>query len=123
MPELHKLMPMLGALQDRGFRVALVTDGRMSGASGKVLAAIHVIPEAVAGGPLAKVRDGDMILVDSIENRLDVTSPTDWRERAPAQLDVSGNQRDYGRELFRLFRQSASDAESGASPFPEYDLL
>jgi len=121
MPELHKLMPMLGALQDRGFRVALVTDGRMSGASGKVLAAIHVIPEAIAGGALAKVRDGDMILVDSIENRLDVTAPSDWHERAPSQLDISGNQRDYGRELFRLFRQTASDAESGASPFPDYD--
>jgi phosphogluconate dehydratase len=121
MPELHKLMPALGALQDRGFRVALVTDGRMSGASGKVLAAIHVIPETVAGGPLAKVRDGDVIRVDSIENRLDVISPADWTQRAPSQLDVSSNQRDYGRELFRLFRQTASNAEEGASPFPDYD--
>jgi phosphogluconate dehydratase len=121
MPELHKLMPVLGALQDRGFRVALVTDGRMSGASGKVLAAIHVIPEAVTGGPIAKLRDGDMIMVDSIENRLDVTSPADWTQRAPSQLDLSGNQRDYGRELFRLFRQTASSAEEGASPFPDYD--
>jgi phosphogluconate dehydratase len=123
MPELHKLMPALGALQDRGFRVALVTDGRMSGASGKVLAAIHVIPEAVAGGPLAKIRDGDMILIDSFENRLDVTSPADWAERAPSQLDISGNQRDYGRELFRLFRQAAANAEEGASPFPDYDPI
>jgi phosphogluconate dehydratase len=123
MPELHKLMPVLGALQDRGFRVALVTDGRMSGASGKVLAAIHVIPEAVAGGPIAKVRDGDMVRVDSVENRLDVISPADWVERAPSQLDLSGNQRDYGRELFRLFRQTASSAEEGASPFPDYDTL
>jgi phosphogluconate dehydratase len=123
MPELHKLMPALGALQDRGFRVALVTDGRMSGASGKVLAAIHVIPEAVAGGPLAKIRDGDMILIDSFENRLDVTSPADWTERAPSQLDISGNQRDYGRELFRLFRQTAANAEEGASPFPDYDPI
>jgi phosphogluconate dehydratase len=123
MPELHKLMPVLGALQDRGFRVALVTDGRMSGASGKVLAAIHVIPEAVAGGPIAKVRDGDIVLVDSIENRLEVTSPADWTQRAPSQLDLSGNQRDYGRELFRLFRQTASTAEEGASPFPDYDTL
>jgi phosphogluconate dehydratase len=123
MPELHKLMPALGALQDRGFRVALVTDGRMSGASGKVLAAILVIPEAVAGGPLAKIRDGDMILIDSFENRLDVTSPADWTERAPSQLDISGNQRDYGRELFRLFRQTAANAEEGASPFPDYDPI
>jgi phosphogluconate dehydratase len=123
MPELHKLMPVLGALQDRGFRVALVTDGRMSGASGKVLAAIHVIPEAVAGGPIAKIREGDVVLVDSIENRLDVTSPADWTQRAPSQLDLSGNQRDYGRELFRLFRQAASSAEEGASPFPDYDAV
>jgi phosphogluconate dehydratase len=121
MPELHKLMPVLGALQDRGFRVALVTDGRMSGASGKVLAAIHVVPEAVSGGPLAKVRDGDMILVDSRESRLEVCSPSDWSQRAPAQLDLSPNQRDYGRELFRLFRMNASNAEEGASPFPDYD--
>lgn len=121
MPELHKLMPALGALQDRGFRVALVTDGRMSGASGKVLAAIHVIPEAVSGGPIAKVRNGDTIRVDSIENRLDVIAPGNWQERAPAQLDLSHNQRDYGRELFALFRMNASDAESGASPFPDYD--
>jgi phosphogluconate dehydratase len=75
----------------------------------------------VAGGPLAKVRDGDVIRVDSIENRLDVISPADWTQRAPSQLDVSSNQRDYGRELFRLFRQTASNAEEGASPFPDYD--
>jgi phosphogluconate dehydratase len=121
MPELHKLMPVLGALQDRGFRVALVTDGRMSGASGKVLAAIHVTPEATAGGPIATIRDGDVILVDSRENRLDLISPTDWQQRAPSQLDISANQRDYGRELFRLFRQTASSAEEGASPFPDFD--
>ncbi len=121
MPELHKLMPLLGSLQDRGFRVALVTDGRMSGASGKVLAAIHVIPEAVAGGPIARVRDGDTILVDSIENRLEVASPANWLERAPAQLDIGANQRDYGRELFALFRLNARSAEEGASPFPDYD--
>jgi len=123
MPELHKLMPALGALQDRGFRVALVTDGRMSGASGKVLAAIHVIPEAVAGGPIAQVRDGDIVRVDSYENRLEITSPSDWHSRAPSQLDISSNQRDYGRELFRLFRLNAADAEAGASPFPDYDAL
>lgn len=123
MPELHKLMPMLGSLQDRGFRVALVTDGRMSGASGKVLAAIHVAPEAAAGGPIGKVRDGDIVLVDSRENRLDVLAPADWRERPASQLDLSGNQRDYGRELFRLFRDNAGDAETGASPFADFDAL
>jgi len=121
MPELHKLMPVLGALQDRGFRVALVTDGRMSGASGKVLAAIHVTPETLAGGALAKVRDGDTILVDSKQGRFDVVAPADWRDRPPVQLDVSANQRDYGRELFALFRANAQSAEMGGSAFPDYD--
>jgi phosphogluconate dehydratase len=123
MPELHKLMPLLGALQDRGFRVALATDGRMSGASGKVLAAIHVTPEAAEGGPLAKVRDGDVLRVDGNEGVLDVVSPQDWRERAPAQLDLAGNARGYGRELFALFRAHAGSAESGGSPFPDYDPI
>ena len=121
MPELHKLMPVLGALQDRGFKVALVTDGRMSGASGKVLAAIHVTPEAADGGPLAKVRDGDIIRVDGAEGVLDVVSPADWRERAPAQLDVAAHGRDWGRELFALFRANACSAEYGGTAFPDYD--
>jgi phosphogluconate dehydratase len=121
MPELHKLMPLLGAMQDRGFKVALVTDGRMSGASGKVLAAIHVTPEAAEGGPLAKVRDGDVIRVDGETGALDVVSPSDWRTRAPAQLDLAGNARGYGRELFSLFRAHATSAEQGASAFPDYD--
>ena len=121
MPELHKLMPLMGALQDRGFKVALVTDGRMSGASGKVLAAIHVTPEAAEGGPLAKVRDGDVIRVDGEHGALDVVSPTDWRERAPAQLDLAGNARGMGRELFSLFRQNACSAERGGSAFPDFD--
>lgn len=121
MPELHKLMPLLGALQDRGFSVALVTDGRMSGASGKVLAAIHITPEAAEGGALAKVRDGDIIRVDGDAGALDVISPSDWRDRAPAQLDLAANARGMGRELFTLFRANASSAERGGSAFPDYD--
>ncbi|MBX3510995.1 MAG: phosphogluconate dehydratase [Hyphomonadaceae bacterium] len=123
MPELHKLMPLMGALQDRGFRVALVTDGRMSGASGKVLAAIHVTPEAADSGPLAKVRDGDVLRVDGEAGVLDVISPPDWRERAPAQLDLLANARGMGRELFSLFRANACSAERGGSAFPDYDPL
>jgi phosphogluconate dehydratase len=121
MPELHKLTPLLGALQDRGFNVALVTDGRMSGASGKVLAAIHVSPEAADGGPLAKVRDGDVVRVDAEAGVLDVSSPADWRDRAPAQFDLAANARGMGRELFSLFRANARSAESGGSAFPDFD--
>lgn len=121
MPELHKLMPLIGALQDRGFAVALVTDGRLSGASGKVLAAIHVTPEAAEGGPLAKVRSGDLLRVDAEAGLLDVVAPSDWRVRMPAQLDLSGNARGMGRELFALFRRNACSAENGGSAFPDYD--
>ncbi|HRE44041.1 MAG TPA: phosphogluconate dehydratase [Terricaulis sp.] len=121
MPELHKLMPLVGALQDRGFKVALVTDGRLSGASGKVLAAIHVTPEAAEGGPIARVRSGDVLRVDGEAGVLDVISPADWRERAPAQLDLAHNQRGLGRELFALFRHNACSAEHGGSAFPDYD--
>lgn len=121
MPELHKLMPLIGALQDRGFKVALVTDGRLSGASGKVLAAIHVTPEAAEGGPLAKVRTGDVLRVDAEAGVLDVIAPSDWRERAPAQLDLAGNARGTGRELFALFRHHACSAEHGGSAFPDFD--
>ena len=87
MPELHKLMPPLGVLQDRGFNVALVTDGRLSGASGKVPAAIHVTPEAAAGGAIAKIRDGDIIRLDAPNGRLDVlVDPEEWAARACAKL-------------------------------------
>jgi phosphogluconate dehydratase len=123
MPELHKLMPLIGALQDRGFKVALVTDGRLSGASGKVLSAIHVTPEAAEGGPIAKVRDGDVIRVDGEAGVLDVLAPADWRERAPSQLDLAGHARGMGRELFALFRHNACSAERGGSAFPDYDPL
>jgi phosphogluconate dehydratase len=121
MPELHKLMPVLGSLQDRGFKVAIATDGRMSGASGKVLAAIHITPEAAADGPLAKLRDGDVLRIDANSGALDVVSPSDWRLRESAKLNLAGNERGVGRELFSLFRMNARSAEGGAGAFPEYD--
>jgi phosphogluconate dehydratase len=115
MPELHKLTPTLAVLQDRGHRIALVTDGRMSGASGRVPAAIHVTPEAVAGGALARVRAGDVIRLDAANGRLDVL--VDAAELA-AREPVTGNQQAHqlgmGRELFALFRANAMDADLGA---------
>jgi phosphogluconate dehydratase len=116
MPELHKLTPPLGVLQDRGFRVALVTDGRMSGASGKVPAAIHVTPEAVDGGPIAKVCDGDIIRVDALTGRLDVlVDPAEWAARPPVTADLSDNEWGIGRDLFTNFRRLVTGAEDGAS--------
>ncbi|MFE8071957.1 phosphogluconate dehydratase [Marinobacteraceae bacterium S3BR75-40.1] len=117
MPELHKLTPYLGVLQDRGYRVALVTDGRMSGASGKVPAAIHVYPEAVDGGPLAKLRDGDRIRVDARSGALDIIAPDDWEKRLPAKVDLGSQHQDYGRELFGWMRGVADTPEKGASCF------
>jgi phosphogluconate dehydratase len=122
MPELHKLTPMIGSLQDRGFKVALVTDGRMSGASGKALAAIHVTPEAAAGGPIAKVRDGDMMRVNANEGVLEVLGPSEWAARTPAPVNLERNARGFGREMFQLFRDRASSAEQGASPLGEFDM-
>ena len=118
MPELHKLTPPLAVLQGRGYRVALVTDGRMSGASGKVPAAIHVSPEAADGGPLARVRDGDLIRLDAAAGRLEVLVPeAEWlsREAAlmPEQLRLA-NGLGMGRELFAGMRRSALTAEQGA---------
>ena len=121
MPELHKLSPLLSALLDRGFKVALLTDGRMSGASGKALAAIHVTPEAAMGGAIAKLRDGDVVRIDAEAGVIEVIAPADWHTRAPAQLDLSGNARGLGRELFTLFRANACCAEQGGSAFPDYD--
>ena len=115
MPELHKLMPFLGTLQDKGFNVALVTDGRMSGASGKVPAAIHLVPEAACGGLLAKVRDGDIIRVDGVRGELAYMGDLaefEARENAP---QPSAGQRGCGRELFALNRERISSAEQGAS--------
>jgi phosphogluconate dehydratase len=118
MPELHKLTPSLGILQDQGFHVALVTDGRMSGASGKVPAAIHVTPEAADGGPLARVRDGDMIRLDSEKGTLVVlVDDATLAAREPLRPDLSGNDFGVGRELFGVFRDAVGDAESGASVF------
>ena len=105
MPELHKLTPTLGLLQDRGLKVALVTDGRMSGASGKVPAAIHVTPEAAEGGALARIRDGDVIRLDPRTGTLAViANAADLAARTPMAPDLSGNQYGNGRELFRMFR-------------------
>ncbi|WP_431509798.1 phosphogluconate dehydratase [Variovorax sp. DAIF25] len=118
MPELHKLTPPLSVLQGKGFRVALVTDGRMSGASGKIPAAIHVSPEAAAGGPLAKVRDGDVIRLDAVAGTLEVLLPADeWAEREVATLSEAQRFADghgLGRELFAGMRRNALTAEEGA---------
>ena len=118
MPELHQLTPALGALQDLGFRVALVTDGRMSGASGKVPAAIHVSPECLAGGPLARVREGDIIRLDAGLGVLEALVPAEvWALRAPAVADLHRNATGFGRELFHAARANASAAEEGATTF------
>jgi len=115
MPELHKLTPTLGVLQDRGQRVALVTDGRMSGASGKVPAAIHVTPEAADGGALAKLRDGDLIRIDAEAGTMDVMlDQAQWQAREAQPLDLAGNQSGMGRELFGLMRNRVGPAERGA---------
>jgi phosphogluconate dehydratase len=120
MPELHRLTPPLAVLQDRGLRVALVTDGRMSGASGKVPAAIHVTPEAAAGGPIARIQDGDMIRVDADRGRLEVlVSEAEFAARVPAQADLTPNWSGTGRELFTAFRAIAGRADQGASIFEE----
>jgi phosphogluconate dehydratase len=113
MPELHTLTPLLTVLQDRGLKMALVTDGRMSGASGKVPAAIHVSPEAACGGPLAQLQDGDVIRLDAVAGTLEVKA--DLSTRAPAQPDLSANGFGIGRELFEPFRRSVGTAETGAA--------
>jgi phosphogluconate dehydratase len=113
MPELHKLTPQLGILQDRGFKVALVTDGRMSGASGKVPAAIHVTPEAMCGGALACVQNGDIIRVDAATGTLEIL--TDISDRTPALFNPASVQYGMGRELFAFMRTSVGSAETGAS--------
>ena len=116
MPELHKLTPALGVLQDKGFKVALLTDGRMSGASGKVPAAIHVTPEAVDGGPIARLRDGDLVLVDAKACRLEaLVEPSTWAAREPGSTDLAANDHGLGRELFARLRCHIDGAETGAS--------
>ncbi|WP_062016257.1 phosphogluconate dehydratase [Aureimonas sp. AU4] len=118
MPELHKLTPTLGVLQDRGQRVALVTDGRMSGASGKIPAAIHVTPEAVDGGTIARIREGDMIRLDGETGRLEIlVDEAELTARPPATADLSANEAGMGRELFTVFRRMVGTADAGASVF------
>jgi phosphogluconate dehydratase len=112
MPELHKLMPPLGVLQDRGHRVALVTDGRLSGASGKVPSAIHLTPEAAAGGPLARVRDGDRVRLCALSGELMLLAPGFEDRPAAAPPPASHG---TGRELFQLMRGMADGAEAGGS--------
>ncbi len=114
MPELHSLTPVLANLQARGLNVALVTDGRMSGASGKVLSAIHVCPEAVDGGPIARIADGDILRVDANEGRLEIITPG-VMDRPLVTADLSGNEHGQGRELFANFRALVRSADTGAS--------
>lgn len=118
MPELHKLTPALGVLQDRGFRVALVTDGRMSGASGKIPAAIHLTPEALDNGPIGLIQDGDMIELDAETGKLELlVSEEELQTRQHAQVDLSANHYGMGRELFAPFRATVGLAEEGATVF------
>ena len=118
MPELHKLTPYLGVLQNRGFKVALVTDGRMSGASGKVLSAIQVSPEALFGGTIGKIRNGDILTIDANSGVLSVESADDDPVSRPAvSVDLANNHTGMGRELFSAFRAQVGTAESGASIF------
>ena len=113
MPELHSLTPILAVLQDRGFKIALLTDGRMSGASGKVPAAIHISPEASVGGPLARVQDGDMIRLDAVGGTIDCLAP-DFESRLAAVHDPASSSQGMGRELFAAFRAVAGPATEGA---------
>jgi phosphogluconate dehydratase len=116
MPELHSLTPPLTVLMERGQSVALVTDGRMSGASGKVPAAIHVSPEAAEGGPIARIRDGDMVRLDAETGALDVlVDAAEWQARAPVAADLSGNEHGLGREMFAAFRALVGSAADGAA--------
>jgi phosphogluconate dehydratase len=118
MPELHKLTTILGVLQDRGHKVALVTDGRMSGASGKVPAAIHVTPEALEGGVIGRIRDGDIIRLDADNGTLEVLAPaSELAVRKVPDIDLSANEHGFGRELFAGFRQMVARADHGASAF------
>jgi phosphogluconate dehydratase len=113
MPELHNLTPFLAILQDRGFKVALVTDGRMSGASGKVPAAIHLSPEAADGGPIAQIKDGDILRLDTLSGTLE-TLAVNWQDRKIVHPDLLDNEQGMGRELFSVFRRTAGPASQGA---------
>jgi phosphogluconate dehydratase len=113
MPELHSLTPTLAVLQDRGLKVALVTDGRMSGASGKVPAAIHISPEAALGGAIAKLIDGDVVRLDATNGTIEVLAD-DFDTRTAATTDLSQNSAGLGRELFDVFRENVGLATNGA---------
>ena len=115
MPELHKLTPIMGALQDKGFKIAMVTDGRMSGASGKVPAAIHMHPEALAGGNIAKIKDGDIVRVDPASETVNVVSDPDWLDRPLADAPKFKNLDTLGMNMFAPLRAQADNSEAGAS--------
>ena len=124
MPELHKLTPLLGSLQDKGFKVALMTDGRMSGASGKVPAAIHLTPEAIDGGLIAKVQDGDLIRVDALTGELSLlVSDAELAARTAAEIDLRHSRYGMGRELFGALRSNLSSPETGARSTSAIDEL
>lgn len=118
MPELHKLTPSLGVLQDKGFKVAMITDGRMSGASGKIPAGIHLTPEALQGGVIGLINDGDMIELDAMSGDLTLhVSDADLKKRTPATMDLTTSHSGMGRELFGVFRNAVGSAELGAGVF------
>ena len=122
MPELHQLTPILGVLQDQGFKVALVTDGRMSGASGKVPAAIHLTPEASQNGPIGRINDGDIIHLDCKAGVLQVKiAQAEFSQRSNQKKENSNDQQGMARELFNIFRKNVNPAEYGASIF-ELDI-
>ena len=122
MPELHKLSPSLGVLQTLGYQIALVTDGRMSGASGKVPAAIHLYPEAADGGPISKIQDGDIISFNGRTGNLNIMMPVDILETRSSHIE-SSQVFGFGRELFHHMRERVTDAESGASVLFEGSVL
>ncbi len=118
MPELHKLTPILGSLQSAGYRVALITDGRMSGASGKIPAAIHLVPEALAGGYIGKIKNGDLIRLDAVKGTLEAkVDSKEFEQRSLAKKPSEHDQQGMGRELFSQFRACVTDAETGATSF------
>ena len=115
MPELHGLTPSLGVIQERGYKVALLTDGRMSGASGKIPAAIHLSPEALDGGPIARLQEGDVVRLDGLAGTLNVLiEPDIFQSRPPAQADLSAYQDGLGRDMFQIFRRTVGPASAGA---------
>jgi phosphogluconate dehydratase len=114
----YQLFPPLGVIQDRSHKVALVTDGRLSGASGKAPAAIHVTPEAANGGAIGKIRDGDIIRVDAVNGRLEaLVDPVEWAAREAGSIDLSASHVGVGRALFGAFRAHVARADQGASIF------